>query len=512
MKIFQHGDSFIVPFITNQYRQLNFQPPLWGWLFLTEALDNIFQMCYTYDNLNRVTGRTIRKLSDHSVISTETFTYDAAGNVTGGSAEPAFVYDSNNRLISYNGNPVTYDADGNMRSNGSLSCTYDSANRLITAGGHTYTYNAEDVRIRNHCEDEDTTYTYDTNCTLSRLLTKTTNGVTTKYVYGLGLIGEESEDGSLGTYHFDSRGSTVAITDETGMITDTFAYDTYGKCTDRTGIRKVIFGYNGRDGVVTEDNGLIYMRARYYSPDMRRFINADVIPGDISNAITLNRYAYANGNPVSNVDPFGLSAGWFNNAKNWIKDKAETVSNWVNDTVKEASDRWNSQDENVKELIGVGIGVAVLGVATAVLATVGAPAIAVAATVGAAVNLTTTYVSAKVTGQSYSLTDGIVAATAGGINAIPGAGPLLNGLTTGLYTGHSNYQKGASLDSAIVSGVVSGVCGALSIGNLANLGSNSLANVAATASADLVFGTGYNSIAAATSQVAVQKKSAKNRK
>ncbi len=50
------------------------------------------------------------------------------------------------------------------------------------------------------------------------------------------------------------------------------------------------------------------MRARYYSPDMRRFVNADVIPGDISNAITLNRYAYANGNPVSNVDPFGLSA------------------------------------------------------------------------------------------------------------------------------------------------------------------------------------------------------------
>ena len=50
------------------------------------------------------------------------------------------------------------------------------------------------------------------------------------------------------------------------------------------------------------------MRARYYSPELRRFINADVIAGEISNAITLNRYAYANGNPVSNIDPFGLSA------------------------------------------------------------------------------------------------------------------------------------------------------------------------------------------------------------
>ncbi len=76
----------------------------------------------------------------------------------------------------------------------------------------------------------------------------------------------------------------------------------------RTGESFVIFGFNGRDGVVTDKNGLIYMRARYYSPDMRRFVNADVVPGKISNAITLNRYAYANGNPVSFVDPFGLRA------------------------------------------------------------------------------------------------------------------------------------------------------------------------------------------------------------
>ena len=125
-------------------------------------------------------------------------------------------------------------------------------------------------------------------------------------MYGLGLIGEE-KNGEFKTYHFDFRGSTVAITDSCGNITDTFKYDTYGRLESRTGNSFVIFGYNGRDGVVTDRNGLLYMRARYYSPDMHRFVNADIIPGEISNTVTLNRYAYANGNPVSNIDPFGLA-------------------------------------------------------------------------------------------------------------------------------------------------------------------------------------------------------------
>ena len=59
---------------------------------------------------------------------------------------------------------------------------------------------------------------------------------------------------------------------------------------------------------MSDENSLVYMRARYYSPTLKRFINADVVAGSITNSITLNRYAYANGNPVSNVDPFGMSA------------------------------------------------------------------------------------------------------------------------------------------------------------------------------------------------------------
>ena len=85
-----------------------------------------------------------------------------------------------------------------------MQFAYDSANRLISAGENSYTYNAENVRVRNLCGDSETIYAYNTNGRLSQLLVKTTDGVITKYVYGLGLIGEETSD-SFKTYHLCFR-------------------------------------------------------------------------------------------------------------------------------------------------------------------------------------------------------------------------------------------------------------------------------------------------------------------
>ena len=55
-----------------------------------------------------------------------------------------------------------------------------------------------------------------------------------------------------------------------------------------------------------DENGLYYMRARYYNPEIRRFINQDIVTGSIENSQSLNRYAYYQGNPVNYFDPFGL--------------------------------------------------------------------------------------------------------------------------------------------------------------------------------------------------------------
>ncbi|KIV56419.1 hypothetical protein AM501_09695 [Aneurinibacillus migulanus] len=98
----------------------------------------------------------------------------------------------------------------------------------------------------------------------------------------------------------------MALTDKNAQVTDTYTYGHYGEALGHQGETEQPFRYNGRDGVMTDANGLYYMRARYYNPEIKRFVNRDVVAGAIDDAQTLNRYAYVNGNPISYVDPFGL--------------------------------------------------------------------------------------------------------------------------------------------------------------------------------------------------------------
>ncbi len=73
-----------------------------------------------------------------------------------------------------------------------------------------------------------TQYVINSQPALSQVLVRTQpDGTQTYYVYGLGLIGQE-QDGEYLTYHFDLRGSTVALTDETGIVAERFQYSPYG--------------------------------------------------------------------------------------------------------------------------------------------------------------------------------------------------------------------------------------------------------------------------------------------
>ena len=229
-------------------------------------------------------------------------------------APPArtMTYDDDNRLLNFNGQRVVHDNDGNMTSgpltNNTLTTyVYDARNRLVSAGGLSYGYDPAGNRTAMTNGATATKFVVDPNAKLPQVLMRITGGTTNYYVYGLGLLYEVTEtatNSSTLTYHYDCRGSTIAITDSSGNIKERFQYSSYGLLSFRSGATDTPFLYNGRYGVMTDRNGLLYMRARYYNPYTCRFIN----PDPVGFGGGLNWYCYADGNPISLVDPFGLSA------------------------------------------------------------------------------------------------------------------------------------------------------------------------------------------------------------
>ena len=273
-----------------------------------------------YTPAGRLQSQTEKK--GEETLRTTTYTYNVFGEVTEKTAEDAdhnlleavtMEYDDANRLKTYNGQAVTYDAKGNMTYgpvDGVMQAlTYDCRNRLTEAGGVSYAYDAENTRISSTKDGRVTEYVTDTAASPSRLLTAyEADGTETRYYYGAeGLSAQYSSGtGEALYYHFDNIGSTLFVTGSDGTILERYTYGTYGEllCGSEKRIR---FLFNGSYGVATDENGLYYMRARYYNSDIKRFINQDIKTGGIGDSQSLNRYAYCEGNPVSLVDPFGLS-------------------------------------------------------------------------------------------------------------------------------------------------------------------------------------------------------------
>ncbi|MBL9217163.1 MAG: RHS repeat-associated core domain-containing protein [Opitutaceae bacterium] len=274
-----------------------------------------------YDNAGQLTHLTELAPDGTTVIYSGAHSYDLAGQLTGETILPALAaaivsttqtFDADNRLLTHNGAATTFDADGNLLTVATghtpSSYTYDARNRLTAAGGLTYGYNAENRRISITDGGGTTSYVVNPNAAPDQVLIKTAPGGTkTFYVYGLGLLHEET-GGTPRYYHFDRRGDTIALTDNVGAVTGRAAYGVYGEILSQSGTINTPFLFNGRWGVQTDSNGLYHHRARYYHPQLRRFLNQDVVLGDVGDSASMNRFAYANGNPVSLMDPFGLMA------------------------------------------------------------------------------------------------------------------------------------------------------------------------------------------------------------
>ncbi len=104
-------------------------------------------------------------------------------------------------------------------------------------------------------------------------------------------------------YLTDALGSTRALADSTGSITDNYTYSPYGALLEHLGSSSNEFLFSGEQYGFEDE--LYYLRARYYSPNSTRFLSRDSYDGRISEPISQNHYAYGNSSPSMYVDPSG---------------------------------------------------------------------------------------------------------------------------------------------------------------------------------------------------------------
>jgi RHS repeat-associated protein len=141
-----------------------------------------------------------------------------------------------------------------------------------------------------------THYTNDINAGLTQVLADGTN----RYVYGLDRI---SQVGGTDTEYFlgDALGSVRQLADAIGAVTLENTYNPYGVVVQSIGTVQTSYGYTGE----SQSDGLVYLRARYYSAYLNRFIQRDTIEPDPIAPADWNRFAYTRDNPVNWLDPSG---------------------------------------------------------------------------------------------------------------------------------------------------------------------------------------------------------------
>ncbi|MFD1266686.1 RHS repeat domain-containing protein [Paenibacillus motobuensis] len=268
---------------------------------------------YTYDELNQLI-----QVIDQG--QERTYRYDSFGNrieKAGTGDSTTYSYNSANQLLEEKSGGVQkkyqYDPRGNLTtvtigSKTLESYTFDETNRLVQAvkEGKTaeYRYNGQGARIQSKTADNTQDFVTDLTSAYNDLLAVYEGEMQqASYTYGLNRLQAHLPNGQSETYSYDHLGSIVGLQDQQGKMIETHRYDEFGVMQTPTQTdRAVDFAYTGYS---YEDNGLYYAQARYYNPEIGRFISEDTYEGNILNPLSQNLYTYAQNNPVGYVDPSG---------------------------------------------------------------------------------------------------------------------------------------------------------------------------------------------------------------
>jgi RHS repeat-associated protein len=206
------------------------------------------------------------------------------------------------------GTSFTYDDNGNRtqktKGTDTWVYTYDYANRLTEIEENSTTleecvYDGNGKRIQVTDDSKTTIYIYSG---LNVLYEETMNSAAT-YIYGpVGRVAKRitiNQQHNTYYYHTDHLGSTRLITDETKNIVESATYHPFGE-SNQEGSEDYLF-----TGKECDATGLYYYGARYYDPEIGRFITRDPLIGRRIAPQSLNRYTYCLNNPIKYTDPDG---------------------------------------------------------------------------------------------------------------------------------------------------------------------------------------------------------------
>jgi RHS repeat-associated protein len=290
---------------------------------------------FTFDNINRLTYADARGCC----FGTESFSYDANGNMTANGGTTFTYSTSSNRMTQASWTDPTwgpqtetfsYTATGNMTnialgSYQLYTLTYNAANRTATTNNgstaYTLSYDYKGQRaIRTCCASPSTYFTYNQGQTL---LEEVNNGFYVDYIYlDDRLIGlqENKSSGSppvitTALYYVNTNylGTAVGASDSTGTSVYGFQHYPYGQ---QDGLGGSITENLRLPGMYWDDAyGFLYNIQRDYNSDWGRYFQVD----PIGLAGGTNPYVYVGDNPVTNVDPLGLAGSIDGPPGQWVQ-------------------------------------------------------------------------------------------------------------------------------------------------------------------------------------------------
>lgn len=247
----------------------------------TNQLNTVTEQ-YTYDPIYQLTQVT------QGATTTESYSYDAVGNRLTSLGVPSYTYNSSNQLTSTSAAAYTYDNNGNTLTktiSGAITqYTWDFENRLTSVvlpgsgGTATFKYDPFGRRVQKAFTQGSTTtttnYAYDGANSAEEV--DQNGNVLAGYTQGLGIDDPLSElrSGTSSYYEEDGLGSVTSISSSTGLLGNTYLYDSFGNTT-ATGTITNAFQYTGRD--YDPETDLRYYRMRYYDVTVGRFLSEDPI-------------------------------------------------------------------------------------------------------------------------------------------------------------------------------------------------------------------------------------------